>query len=157
MVAKSPAWAGLRDARRLPATIAAVLICRHLRIGAERHFLSGEGFATRQQLLRRFAFFLPVFQRGERVEIVIGLATAAVVHARHHEQAAEAGRIGSVLLQCFVPRDLVFGGEDGVGNAGNDDEFAAARLEAAEVGADGVVERAGLLGFWRVAVEVEFF
>ena len=53
------------------------------------------------------------------------------------------------------PVALVFRREDGVGDAGDDEQFAAARAEGVQNGADGVVNRAGLVGFRRVAVEVE--
>ena len=66
------------------------------RPSAQRHLFAvcvGGG-----ELFRRGIVVVPLFECGERVEVAVGVAAAAVSHPRHHVQAGEAVRAGGVLL-----------------------------------------------------------
>ena len=101
-------------------------------------------------------FAMPIFQKCERIYIIEGLATAAVVHAGYHKQAAEALGAWRVGIHLAEPCHLVFGGKHGVGHAGDHNQFAAACAEAAQIGGHRIVNCAGLVCFGRIAVKIEF-
>ena len=126
------------------------------RIGANRHLFVWEGLALGNHAFGRLVFAMPVFQKCERVYIIEGLAAAAVVHAGYHKQAAEALGVWRVGIHLAKPCHLVFGGKHGVGHAGEHNQFAAACAEGGQIGGHCIVNRAGLVGFGRVAVEIKF-
>src|SRR5437660_7230589 len=108
-------------------------------VGAERSGSLGlaVGDAGRDNFLWRGSFFHPLLERLNHVEGRCAGAAAAVLHARHHEEAIELFRVtqavitapGHELRHTLVIADAVERGDVGIAPSVVLDQLAAARLE----------------------------
>src|SRR6187401_3446892 len=81
--------------------IARALVLRVLRIRTQRSRQS-RTLVRPHHLRRRDALLTPLFHGCDRVERVGAVATAAVRHAGHHEQASEVLLIAHLLHEVLV-------------------------------------------------------
>ena len=86
--------------------------------------------------------FAPALERAHVVDLIRTRTALAVAHARHHEEADEVALVAAHLRQhAVVVVDAVLRRDRRVVPAVVHQDLAAARLELAEIGIDGVDER----------------
>jgi len=104
----------------------------------------------------RLALLDPLLERHHHVEGVRPLATTAVSHAGHHEQADEVALVALHLPEhALVVEDRVLRRDRRVAPPGIEQELASVRLELRQVRIDGVHEADLAVDDRHVAVEVE--
>ena len=111
-----------------------------------------------EEPLRRRAFFDPLLERSERVELVRSGSAAAVAHAGRDEEAVEVARPIEAAVRLrhrVVVRHGVLRRHDRIGPAGVHQQLAAVFPERAQIALDGRHERQLLLGEREVAVVVD--